>query len=388
MITVNQARTLLAQHPIESGTEEIPVENALGRILAADICSPVAVPHFDNSAMDGYAFAWSDYESGMPLVVIGESAAGDAGILNLKSGTSMRIFTGAMLPDGADTVVMQEKVQLTNGHLKILDEALRKGSNVRKRGSQNEAGQLVLQKGHKITPGTSGFLASLGINRIPVRALPAVSVVVTGNEITAPGSQLSPGQVFECNSFSLVPALGQLGIIPSVYHVRDDRDELYRILKLALDSSDLILVTGGVSVGDYDYVVPGLNSLGVQTVFHRIAQKPAKPLFFGIAGDKRIFGLPGNPASVLTSWYVYISSYISSFKHEMLLPLSGSLKKKQGLTLFAKGKINNGKVQVLEGQESYRMDSFAQADCLIELPEETEGAQNGDQVKIIPFGWV
>lgn len=388
MITVNQARNLLAGHPLNCKTEELAVESALGRILAADVYSPVAVPHFDNSAMDGYAFAWSDYESGKPLWIEGESAAGEADSLSLKPGTAIRIFTGAMIPDGADTVVMQEKVGLKDGNLLILDEALKKGSNVRKRGSQNESGQLVLQKGHKITPGTSGFLASLGIKLVSVRALPVVSVVVTGNEIVEPGLQLAPGQVYECNSYSLIPALGQLGIKPVVYRVKDNRAELTRILELAMNSSDMLLITGGVSVGDYDYVVPCLSSLGVETIFHRVAQKPAKPLFFGVSGEKRIFGLPGNPASVLTSWYAYINNYISAANYSRVLLLSGSLKKKKGLTLFAKGKINNQAVEVLEGQESYRMDSFAQADCLIEIPEDSDGAQNGEAVKIIPFGWV
>ena len=385
MITVEQARQILAENPLNPGTESIFLREASGRILAEGLVSPSAVPPFDNSAMDGYAFAWKDFHPGESLKLRGEVAAGDDAADVFVPGTAVRIFTGAMVPEGADTVVMQEKVNLQGDSILIADENLKCGANVRKAGSQTLKGQQVLAAGHLLTPGTCGFLASLGIDRVMVYRMPKVSVVVTGNEIIPPGQELQAGQVYECNSYSLLPALKQIGIHADLHFARDNREELEDVLLSAMQKSDVLIVTGGVSVGDYDLVVPALTKLGVETLFHRLKQKPAKPFYFGKKGSLSVFGMPGNPASVLTGWYAYVQEYLTHRSMQTQLKLANPLNKKPGMTLFAKGKAIGGEVTALPGQESYRMDAFADANCLIELPAESEGAVAGEWVKVNMF---
>lgn len=385
MITVEKARHILQRHPPLLKDLSLSLRDATGRILAAPVISPSSVPPFHNSAMDGYAFAWKDFTPGSPLPLSGELAAGDDGSAMLKPGTAIRIFTGAMVPPGADTVVMQEKTRVENGLLFIEDAGLQQGGNVRLMGSQTRAGDVVLPAGHLISPGTSGFLASLGVSEVQVRSLPRVAVVVTGNEIVPPGTALNPGQVYECNSYSLLPALQALGITATLQFAPDREDALQAVLEDALNESDVLIVTGGVSVGDYDLVVPTLNRLGVETLFHRIKQKPAKPFYFGSRGAQRVFGMPGNPASVLTSWYAYVQPFITGIDYGQQAILQDRLTRKPGLTQFYKARVQAGQVQLLTGQESYRMDAFAHANALLEIPADISSLEPGSPVHVIMF---
>jgi molybdopterin molybdotransferase len=262
---------------------------------------------------------------------------------------------------------------------------------VRKVGSQSALGDILLHTGQKLTPGAMGLLASAGVFEVSVWEMPAVSVVVTGNEIVAPGKPLLPGQVYECNSFSLLSALSQQGIKANLFYASDTIADLRHRLETALETSDLVLITGGVSVGDYDLVVPTLTELGVECVFHKLKQKPAKPFYYGTKGAKRIFGLPGNPASVLTCWYAWIRPYmleavgVSTGSIFQTALLENEYRQKPGLTHFVKANLQSGKVQVLAGQESFRLDAFAQANCFIKTDAETEVLKPGDVVKIILF---
>lgn len=388
MISVTEARKLLLEHYPEPQTESIELNLAAGRILAKPVSSLVSVPPFDNSAMDGYAFAFKSW-NGQPLPLIGESAAGKPWELPLEPGNAVRIFTGAMLPPGADTVVMQEKTQVIDGVLIIQDEKLSLGSNVRKKGSQNQVGALLMNKDTHLTAGVMGFLAGCGVSAVDVYRKPKVSILVTGDEIVSPGQNLKPGQVFECNSFSLIGAMQPLGIRPAVSIVADQPMAIENAIKRELQCCDVLLLTGGVSVGDYDYVVPALDKCSVRQIFHRIKQKPAKPLYAGFKNDQIVFGLPGNPASVLTSFYVYVQPLLFAMMGlkmtESTAIFTSNFKRKSGLTQFLKGIASNNKVEMTEGQESYRMDGFALANCLIEIPEDAESVQAGESVKIIGF---
>ena len=262
---------------------------------------------------------------------------------------------------------------------------------MRKAGTQTRIGDVLLQPGHKITPGVVGFLASAGISQLWVYEWPKIAILVSGNEVVAPGQPLLPGQVYECNGFSLRAALQDIGIQASVTYAPDNKAALTKQLQTAMDAADWVLVTGGVSVGDYDLVVPVLNELGVQTVFHRIKQKPAKPFYFGTKGEKCIFGLPGNPASVLTCWYAWIRPFLlqatglNEISYRQTAILQQDLAKKPGLTQFIKGFAANGQVHVLSGQESYRMDAFSEANCFIVLDEDSEGGNQGSPVNLIMF---
>jgi molybdopterin molybdotransferase len=222
--------------------------------------------------------------------------------------------------------------------------------------------------------------------------MPKVSIIVTGNELQSPGEPLGYGQVYEANSFTLLSALKEIGIEPlAMYRCGDDPVQLSEILLNALEMSDVVLMTGGVSVGEYDFTTLAFDNCGVTKIFHKIKQKPGKPILFGKSGDKLVFGLPGNPASVLTCYYQYVLPAFSSLSGRMLtLPVQEALlkeayKKPAGLTHFLKGYYNGDTVELLSGQESYKLNSFAKANCLAEIPEETTAVEAGSPVKIHLF---
>jgi len=389
MIPVSAAKQHIQEQLRRGAVEWIPLEESLDRVLAQSLSSAVQVPHFDNSAMDGYAFHFDSWQ-GQALQIVGEVAAGHAAAEVCAPGTAVRIFTGAKVPAGADTVVMQEKTRVEAGMLHIEDTLLKRGGNVRLAGSQTRAGQKVADAHTQLTAPMIGFLASLGIAKVPVFGQPKVSIIVTGNEIVAPGEALKEGQVYECNSFSLRAAFQKMGVYPTVQRCEDNPQAIASSIAAALDSSDLLILTGGVSVGDYDFVIPALQQLQVQQVFHKVKQKPAKPLYFGVHNQTIVFGLPGNPASVLTSYYVYVAPWLRHYQGGEAWPIHtaqfvGFHASKPGLTRFLKGNWDGQKVQLTEGQESYRMDGFAVSNCIVELPEECAAVSDGDSVTIIPF---
>lgn len=389
MISVTEARKLLQPFCQKGLPIDLDIENALGFYLAETLTAPADIPPFNNSAMDGYAFRMEDYLPEKGLEIKGEAAAGIAQAQQIETGTALRIFTGAPVPENADVVVMQEKTQLQNHRLFLTDETLSPKQNIRFRGSQNKKGDTVALPHTLITPNLIGYLTSLGIGRVKVFAKPRVAIVVTGNEIVAPGQPLRYGQVYDCNSYALQACLQQYGVTPRVYHCQDDPQQLEQVIAEALLQNNLLLLTGGVSVGEYDFVTSALLKNGVVQLFHRIKQKPAKPLFAGYTPNCFVFGLPGNPASVLTSFYVYVKPLINAIvgntnDTELSAEIQSDFSRKPGLTQFLKARCESDKVTLLDGQESYRMDGFAMANCLVEVPEETESLKKGDFVKIIP----
>lgn len=367
----------------------IPLQQAVGRVLAADIKAFTDIPAFEQSAMDGYALSFAGYELHKTLTIQGEVPAGSPELAVLQANQAMRIFTGAPVPAGADTVVMQEKVDVKNGQLHITDDQLKPGQNVRSIGSEIKAGELMLAKGDKLTPAAVGFLATTGVSEVLVYPTPVMSIIVTGNELQQPGKALQHGQVYECNSFQLRAALKLLQIeeVP-VFEAKDDPQVVKDTLKYALDNSDVVLLTGGVSVGNYDFVPEAAAACGVVTLFHKLKQRPGKPLFVGTKGKKWVFGLPGNPSSVLTCFYEYV---IPSLEQLMQLkqvvpaikvPLSKAYTKTASLTFFLKGYYDGQTVAPLDSQESYRLRSFAMANCLVVLPEEKMEYAVGEEVEI------
>jgi molybdopterin molybdotransferase len=264
------------------------------------------------------------------------------------------------------------------------------GANVREKGSEIRKGELAMRSGDLLTPAAMAFLAGIGIDQVEVYPMPSISVILTGNELQQPGQPLGFGQVYESNSYSLSAALMKEGIYDiTIVQAEDSLSALTKILKTCLDQSDLILLTGGVSVGDYDFVLQACLDCGVQQIFHKVRQKPGKPLFFGKKEDKMIFGLPGNPSSVLSCYYNYVLPAAKKLSNkenstrEVSAQLTHAYKKAKGLTHFLKGSYREGKVTPLGAQESYRLSSFAQANCLIRLDEEKEDFKVGQTVKIL-----
>lgn len=389
MISVSEAKQIVKQHTPVGPVVKMPLAEATGLVLAEDMYSPVDVPAFAQSSMDGYAFSFAGWQQHNQLKINGIIAAGDNPAPLISPETAVRIFTGAVVPDGADSVIEQEKVTVENGLLTITRPEIQAGHNVRPKGSEITEGALALAKDTVLSPAAVGFLAGLGISEVPVFRSPVITVIVTGNELQQPGQPLERGQVYESNSVMLKAALHTLGFTSAqVMTVEDEAQKVVDCLSNALKISDFVLLTGGVSVGDYDFVVKATELCGVTQHFHKIKQKPGKPLYFGTKSNKVVFGLPGNPASVLTCFYQYVLEALAVFSHkpltlrEMRLPLASDLRKNPGLTHFLKGRIDGGKVRPLTGQESFRLSSFAVADCLIVLDEDGEHFLEGETVAV------
>lgn len=387
MITVTEAKHIISTNVAELKPVVVSLLQARGKLLAADVYATVDIPAFPQSAMDGYAFAFDDLQK--ELLIDGEMAAGSSSVIEVAAGKAIRIFTGAPVPTGADTVVMQEKVKTENGILIIEDEKLQRNSNVRPAGSEIKAGELALPKGSLLTAAAIGFLAGIGVTEVSVIPDPIISIIVTGNELQDPGKALSYGQVYESNSFSLTAALESLHIpVHRIYKVEDDPEVLTATLQQALNESDLVLLTGGVSVGDYDFVLQAANKCGVQQQFHKVKQRPGKPLFFGTKENKAVFGLPGNPSSVLTCFYEYVTEALAvQTKRPLQLKaiqtvLAKDCKKAPGLTHFQKAYYDGQTVLPLTAQESYKLNSFATANCLLQLEGEKEEYRANDPVTI------
>lgn len=383
MISVAEAKKIIDDSVKPMKSKTVLLSDAWDTVVAEDVFALQDIPAYPQSSMDGYAFAFENVHK--KLLVIGESAAGNRSHFAVTPNSASRIFTGAAVPDGADTVVMQEKVQVKNGQLIIEDDGLMKGSNVRNRGSEIKKGDVALAKGTYVSAASLGFLAGIGITQVPVHPKPVITIVVTGNELKTIGEPLEYGEVYESNSFALTAALKHFHLSPlKIVRAEDDPAVIKNIMQQALANSDMLLMTGGVSVGEYDFVTKVADECGVQPLFHKVKQRPGKPLFFGMKGEKVIFGLPGNPSSVLTCFYEYVIPAVKKMtvgrQHLTVLkaPLSASFKKNNPLTQFLKGFYDGDTVSPLTAQESYKMNSFAKANCLIVLEESDRECNKGD----------
>ena len=393
MTSVADAKRLIHESARILPAVTIPLLESLGMTLSEPVVSAVDMPPFDQSAMDGYAFQFEAFAPEKPFRVMGEIPAGEQAALMPAPGEAMRIFTGAPVPEGTDTVVMQEKVRVDGELILIEDFQLKKGSNVRPRGSQTKLGETALEAGTKLTPAAIGLLAGLGITHVKVWAKPKICLLITGSELATPGVQLVGGQVYESNSFTLTAALQELNIQPTlVFRSEDNEGLITSYLTAGIEQCDLVIVTGGISVGDYDLVKKSMDNCQVETVFYKVKQKPGKPLFFGKYQQKLLFGLPGNPSAVLTCFYEYIVPAIEKMSGKMgpsrrvtKKILTEAFTKRSGLTYFLKGKIEGNEVLPLHAQESYQMSSFAFADCLIVLEENRTDYEKGEMVEVHLF---
>lgn len=390
MITVEIARSLIQENCPPDKTELTALERAGGFVLAQDIYAPVDTPPFHQSAMDGYAFSFVEWDGKSALQVVGEVQAGNYWQQKIQANQALRVFTGSALPPGADTVVIQEMTSRIENNLHINDEKIVKGKNVRLQGAQSKKGNRVLEQKQLLTPAAISLLAGMGVAQVPVYPNPTIAIIITGKELMKAEEAPAEGKIYESNSYGLVAALAQMQISPQSVEVVDDEETLIiNAIKKQLET-DILMLTGGVSVGDYDFVAAALGKCGVEKIFHKVKQKPGKPFYFGKLNHTLVFGLPGNPASVLTCFYEYVADAISRFTHneyfrKTTLPVANEYHKKPGMTYFLKGKANTAEVVILQGQESFRMDSFAQANCLIQLEDEKEIISKGELVQVLRF---
>ena len=388
-IPVAEAKKLINEHTELLSPVKVHLKDAAGLVLSENVFSRTDVPPFNQSSMDGYAFNFAGWKKFGELKIEGIVAAGSAEDQRLQPQNAIRIFTGAAIPAGADTVVMQEKVRVSNGKLYIEDTNISQGLNFRLQGSEIHSGDLALEKNSILTPAALGFLAGVGIDELNVYPVPTISIILTGNELKNPGIPLKHGEVYEANSYALIAALKKISIDKvNILSSEDTLEILTHVLGDALKKSDVVLLTGGVSVGDYDFVIRAAAANGIQQIFHKVKQKPGKPLYFGKLGKISVFGLPGNPASVLSCFYEYVLPSLGAMSmrdiglKSLEVPLKTALKKPSGLTQFLKGFYDGNSVSDLNAQESFRLSSFAKANCLIKLDEEKTEIEMNELVEI------
>ena len=391
MTTHQSAIEVLKNKSKHRKTEILPLANCLHLVSADDVFAPINVPSFDNAAMDGYAFRFEDFLNELNLQIINEIQAGTDALLPLKKGEAARIFTGAPIPENGDTVIPQEDVLVENGMLKF-QKKVNKNVNVRQKGTQTQKGTLILKKNTKITAEYIGFLATFGIAELEVFAPPKIGIITTGKELVKAGNSLENYQIYDSNSVFLTAAFEEIGLKLSFsIWVDDNKNELKNAIQENVEKVDVLIFTGGISVGDYDFLKPVLDDLDVQESFYRVKQKPGKPLFFGTLNNTEIFALPGNPSAVVMCFHVYLKPFIKekmgieSFTKKEFGILMNEYIKKSGLTHFVKAFVENNKVEILNNQLSYQMDAYTKANAFAILTENQEYFQIGDKVEVIKF---
>ncbi|MFN3299801.1 MAG: gephyrin-like molybdotransferase Glp [Sediminibacterium sp.] len=374
MITVNEAKQLVYSQAKPLGIVRIPLIKAVGMVSAEDIFSPISMPSFTQSSMDGYAIQLKYIDAVMPIQ--DELPAGSSQHLVLKEAYTIKVFTGGPVPKGADCIIQKEWVISNGESIQVVQKTNEHGLNIRAIGSSVEKGDLVISKGTCFHPYQLAMLASLGIMDVLVYPAPSVTLIITGNELVKPGATIDFGQVYESNSIGLAAALKSAGVNDlKIVYVRDSLEATAAEIKHALNCSDMVLLTGGVSVGDYDYVAEACKQEKVQILFHGVKQKPGKPLLFGTHQEKLVFGLPGNPSSVLHCFHQYVKPSIALMTGQVsAAPIKAKLtedyQKKPGLFFFLKGFIQDGWVTILPAQASYQVGAFSKANCWVELPAE------------------
>lgn len=394
---VNKARELIKQFlsPVFE-TESVSIRESLERILAHEISSPSNVPNYDNSAMDGFAFKAEDMklENHTVLKVIGTTFAGKAFAGEIKSGECIRIMTGGIMPKGADTVIMQEKVKIENDVI-TFTEAPQTKANVRYAGEDLKIGQMVLTKGHKMRPADLGLLASLGIAEVSVYRRLKVAILSTGDELVSIHKSLKTGQVYDSNRYSLYGMLTKLDAeIIDLGTIADKPELLESTLLKASQQADVVITSGGVSVGEADYMKLLLSKHG-QIVFWKIAMKPGRPLAYGKIGGAHFFGLPGNPVAVMVTFYQFVREallILMGQPNPVALPIfnvtcTESIKKQAGRTEFQRGILfadtdGSWKVRPTGAQGSAILSSMSLANCFIVLNESIGNLEAGTKVQV------
>ena len=382
-----------------SNLETIAINNALNRILAEDIASPVNVPNHTNSAMDGYAVRFEDIadKSVTNLQLVGKAFAGHAYEGELGPGQAVRIMTGAIMPAGGDTVIMQEDTEVIDEqHIKV-DNQHKRSQHVRFAGESLKQGDIALAKGRRLNPADLGLLASLGVCDLSVYQKPRIAIFATGDEVKPLGEPLQHGEVYDSNRYTLNAMLANLNVeVLDLGIIADDPQLTVATFKQAQNQADAIIVCGGASVGEADYVRTTLNEMG-DVSFWKLAMKPGRPLSFGRLGNSIFFGLPGNPVSVMVTFYQFVLPALRRLMGEHFtqskrfkVPCVSTLKKRPGRTEYQRGHLFYDKDNVLKvestGQQgSGILSSMVKGDCFIILADDCDGVTAGSLVDVEPF---
>lgn len=380
---------LLAAVKLPELTETVSLLDADNRVLAVDVKSCMDVPGFDNSAMDGYALS-AEAEVGAVFTVTQRIAAGQVG-QPLQPGEAARIFTGAPVPPGTVAVVMQEHASEEGGQL-TLSQPARTGQHIRRRGEDIAAGQVVVAEGERLLPAQLSLIASIGEPLVTVYRKPSVGLLFTGDELTEPGQPLPPGGIYNSNRYALSALLKRLGYeVTDLGQVPDRLDATQAVLREAAGHHDVLISSGGVSVGEEDHVKAALQTLGELHLW-RLAMKPGKPLAFGRIGATHFVGLPGNPVSSFVTLLMVVRPFLLALQGQrhvtpqpQTLPAAFNWPRPDKRREFLRVRINaDGQLSLFDNQGSGMMTSLAWADGLVELPPETV-VQQGDRVRYWPL---
>lgn len=387
MISIEEALESIHNQQIATRTQAIALEDSQGFYLAEGITSPFDMPSFDNSAMDGYAVSGASDSYN----IVGEIPAGDQSEDSLAPAEAMRIFTGAKVPNNTTAVVMQEKTSVEGSVLHI-DEKVAEGKHIRRRGNELARGQTVFSPGHLISPATVGMIGSLGFNQVTVFKKPEIRIISTGNELVPPGNEKSEGQIYESNSYALNAVLKHFGFqCQEKTRIKDDFSAIKKGIAHFLDQSDLLLLSGGISVGDYDFVKQALEENGVTELFYKVFQKPGKPIYFGRKQNKFVFALPGNPASSLTCFYIHVLPLLQRLSgakatetglERVSVPLNHTFEYRSDRPVFLKAKVEDQAVSILNRQSSSMIHSMALGNALVYL-DGPKVLGKGDMVEIL-----
>ncbi|MFQ5894194.1 MAG: gephyrin-like molybdotransferase Glp [Nitrospinota bacterium] len=397
MISVEEAIETILAHVAPLGAEKVPILDALGRVLAEDVRAPRPLPPWDNSAMDGYAVRAEDVagasrERPAVLRIVEDLPAGYTAGCPVGKGEAIRIMTGAPIPEGAGAVVMVELTERDGDRVRVFAPVL-KGEDIRRAAEDVRAGDVVLPRGHLLNGGSIGMLASLGRASVHLYQRPTVAILATGDELVDVDGELAPGRIVNSNSYSLACQVRLAGGIPKLLGIaRDRHEELERYLRAGLNA-DVILTTGGVSVGEYDFVKGTLGEMGTAMKFWRVAMKPGKPLAFGVVSGKPAFGLPGNPVSCMVSFEEFVRPALRKMQgHQLLFRpvvdaiLASPLRKKEGRRHFVRSVLSRREegyvAEPIKAQGSHILHSMVQADSLVLFPEEATELPAGSWVRV------
>lgn len=386
MISVQEAFSILQGNLPVLEKIEYQLLKARKHVLAETVYSAINMPPFRQSSMDGFALCLHD---ALEYEIIGEVKAGDGHQVMLLPGQAVKIFTGAAVPDSAQAVIQIEKVAVNESVL-VLQESPKLGMSIRPIGEQIQEGHLALEKGTVLNTAAIGFLAGLGFTSVTVYKKPKIGIVVTGNELEKPGNPLVYGKIYESNGIMLQAALLDAFYDDfTLYEVNDDFENTKNQLKEALSTNDIVIVSGGISVGDYDFVARALKELEVQTLFYKVNQKPGKPLFVGKQEEKMVFALPGNPAACLTCFYVYVlptlsilSGNATNYNQARLVSLAHGYSVNATRSQFLKANVTGDEVSVLSHQASSMLNSFAVTNGLLFLEEGVYELDKGSKVPV------
>lgn len=383
LITVDQALELILQHTQVLATERLKLNQALNRYLAEDIYSGINLPLFSQSAVDGYALCTqSAIEPEREFQLIGEIRAGQQGKLQLQDGQAVRIFTGAKIPLGTTTVARQEIVQVIDSSKIKITEQLKIHADIRDVGEEISVGQLLANKGQQLSVGAIASLSMAGINTVKVFQYPKVAVVITGDEVAESIEDFAAGKIFDANGPLIEAWFQQAGQQVEIFHVADTEAAVRNLIQELSASYDLILTTGGVSVGDYDFIRPLALDLGFEQIFWKVKQKPGKPMFFAQlqrndSSHCYLLGLPGNPAAVYVGMQIYTATLLNALQGHKSQPnwfnavLSHDLKmdaRERFLRMSASFEQSVLRVKSLSKQQSHMLSNLMQANCLVRIP--------------------